>query len=554
MIIRTVLALLLLTGSLAAQPFPHGVVSSAEPLASEAGAAVLRAGGNAADAAVTTFFMLAVTYPQAGNLGGGGFYLVRTAEGDVEALDFREKAPAAAHRDMYLDAAGEHDPDMSQLGALAAGVPGSVAGVWAFHRKHGTRPWAELLAPAITAARDGFAMPRELAAGLNGNRRYFARFGSTGFIAPGDSIWETGDLFRQPDLATTLERIAERGPAGFYQGETAAHIIATMQRLGGRITEADLSAYQPVWRQPAHTTFRGDDIWMMPLPSSGSLVLTQVLKFLEPYDLAGMGPASAEFLHLMAEAQRRAFADRNRWLGDPDFVGVPMAGLVHADYLKDRWAGFNPGAATPSSQVGAGDAPAYESPETTHFSVVDRDGMAVGITTTLNGTFGGFAEVRGAGFLLNNEMDDFTAKPGAPNMFGLVMGEANAIAPGKRMLSSMVPTIVARDGHIRMVLGAAGGPRIITAVLHGYLNGAVFGMDAEAAVAAPRFHHQHLPDRISADPGWIPPAVAARLEGMGHRVVETAGPTSRAHFIFVRADGARVGAADPRGYGASAGH
>lgn len=538
-----------------AQTFQHAVVSSADPLASDVGAQVLKDGGNAVDAAVATFFTLAVTYPQAGNLGGGGFMVVRLADGTTAALDFREVAPAAATRDMYLDGSGAALPALSQRGALASGVPGSVRGLYDAHRRYGSKPWSELLQPAIRTAEAGYAMPAGLASALNSAGSRLREHGAASFLPPAGERWAAGDAFTQPDLANTLRRIAELGPGGFYEGETADKLIRTLSERGGIMTHADLANYKAVWREPATTSFQGFDLIMMPLPSSGSMVVSQVLGMISHLDLAAMGPHSPEFLHVLTEAERRSFADRNHHLGDPDHVSIPYDALLNRPYLDHRWSTFEPGHATPSSDVSHGTPTVYtESPETTHFSVVDASGNAVAITTTLNGSFGSYVEVAGAGFLMNNEMDDFSIKPGTPNMFGLLGTDANSIAPGKRMLSSMTPTIVVKNSQVQMVLGAAGGPRIITAVLHGFLNGAVFGMTAEQAVAAKRFHHQHIPDELSIEPGTLTEEQRFRLQMMGHTLSELGGGGSRAHFIFVHPDGRREGAADPRGYGSSSGY
>lgn len=538
-----------------AQTFEHAAVSSADPLASDVGAQVLKDGGNAVDAAVATFFTLAVTYPQAGNLGGGGFMVLRLADGTTATLDFREVAPAAAHRNMYVDGSGAAQTALSQRGALASGVPGSVRGLYDAHRRYGSKPWSELLQPAIRTADAGYAMPAGLASSLNSAGSRLREHGATSFLPPAGERWAAGDAFVQTDLANTLRRIAELGPGGFYEGETADALIATLSERGGIMTHADLANYKAIWREPATTSYKGYDLIMMPLPSSGSMVVSQVLGMISHLDLAAMGPNSPEYVHVLAEAERRAFADRNVHLGDPDHITISYPDLLTRDYLNSRWSSFHPGHATPSSDVSHGTPTASaESPETTHFSVVDASGNAVAITTTLNGSYGSYVEIAGAGFLMNNEMDDFSIKPGTPNMFGLLGTEANAIAPGKRMLSSMTPTIVVKDDDVRMVLGAAGGPRIITSVLHGFLNGAVFGMSAEEAVAAKRFHHQHLPDELSIEAGALTEAQLYRLNMMGHQTSALGGGGSRVHFIFIHPDGRREGAADPRGYGTSSGY
>jgi gamma-glutamyltranspeptidase/glutathione hydrolase len=554
MIIKRLFLALLLTGPVHAQVFDRAVVVSAEPLASTVGAEVMRDGGNAVDAAVSTFFMLAVTYPQAGNLGGGGFLVLRLADGTVAALDFREVAPAAATRDMYLDESGSPQPALSQRGALASGVPGSVRGLYEAHRRYGSKPWAELLEPAIRTADAGYALPAGLADALNGAAARLREHGATSFLAPPGRRWEPGDVWTQPDLARTLRRIAERGPDGFYAGETADAVVETLSERGGLLTHDDLRRYVPVWRTPATVAYGAHELIMMPLPSSGSLVIGQVLGMAGNADLSTLAPDSPAFIHRIAEAERRAFADRNWHLGDPDFVRVPVAGLLDSTYLAQRFADFHPDRATPSAAVQHGTPPrVVESPETTHFSVVDSAGNAVALTTTLNGSFGSYVEARGAGFLMNNEMDDFSIKPGARNMFGLTGASANAIEPGKRMLSSMTPTIVLEKGELRMVLGAAGGPRIITTVLQNFLNGTAHGMDAQETVAYPRFHHQHLPEELSVEPGLLTPEAEASLQGMGHTLKPTPGANSRAHILFIRRDGKRHGAPDPRGYGTAAG-
>lgn len=533
-----------------AQTFQKAAVVSADPMASQVGADVMARGGNAVDAAVATFFMLAVTYPEAGNLGGGGFLLVRTASGEVAALDFREMAPLRAHRDMYLDSTGTGRTDWSQRGPLASGVPGSVKGMAEAHGRYGSMPWRDLLAPAIRTASDGYVVPAGLASSLNAAANRLREHGATSFLKADGSAWVEGDLFRQPDLAQTLKRIADEGPQEFYTGRTASLIDATMRRLGGILTTDDLSAYRAIWRTPMSTEWRGHTLHQMPLPSSGAVVIPQVLRFIDPYDLSELGQGSAGTVHLLTEAFRRSFADRNQHLGDPDFVGVPMTGLLQPGYLADRWSDFDPGHASQSADITAG---APEPAETTHYSVIDADGMAVAVTTTLNGSYGSYVEVAGGGFLLNNEMDDFSIQPGVPNLFGLVGTEANAVAPGKRMLSSMSPTIVEMNGHVRMVLGAAGGPRIITAVVQIFLNGVVYGQSAADAIAFGRFHHQHLPDRITADRGFLDEDTRYRLRMMGH-TVESGPFSSKAHILFVNRDGSIEAAADPRGYGSGAGH
>ena len=558
---RWALAILLLTAAIgpAGTVPPHdlvargkqGAVATAEPHATEVGLRVLQEGGNAVDAAVAVALTLAVTHPQAGNLGGGGFLLIRMADGKTTALDFREKAPAAASRDMFLKADGTVDDDKAQFGAAAAGVPGSPAGLLRALALFGSKPLAALAAPAIRLAKDGIPVDQFLAADLHGHRRVLGRFPSTKAIFfRGDTTLQQGDLLVQPDLAKTLERLVADGAAGFYGGETARLIAAQMQKDGGLITAADLAAYAAAERQPVVGTYRGLEIVGMPPPSSGGIALQQMLNLLEPYDVRGLGFGSSAHLHLLTEVMRRAFADRARWLGDPDFYQVPVAGLISRDYAATLRAGIR---TDKKSEVVAGVPPgAKESDDTTHFSIVDAAGNAVACTTTINATFGSGLVVEGAGFLLNDEMDDFSAKPGAPNMFGLVGGAANAIAPGKRMLSSMTPTIVVQDGKVRCVLGAPGGSRIITGVLQVLLNVVDFGMGIELAVRAPRVHHQWKPEHLSYEPLALSTDVRAALAAMGHTFAREPMWIARVHAIEVRPDGERVAAADPRGGGSAA--
>jgi gamma-glutamyltranspeptidase/glutathione hydrolase len=527
-----------------------GAVVSAHPLATQVGLDVLRAGGNAIDAAVATFLALAVVHPQAGNLGGGGFLLVRMADGRTLALDFRECAPAAAHRDMYLRADGSVDEDRSRYGALAAGVPGSPAGLVAVLDAFGSKPLLELAAPAIALARAGFVVDHFLADDLAEARPLLARFPSSAEVfLPGGTPPGIGARLVQRDLAATLERFASEGNAGFYAGETARRIVAQMQASGGLITAADLAAYAPRARAPLRGRYRGHEILAMPPPSSGGVGLLQMLNLLEPYDLASLGFGSSRALHLTAEAMRRAYADRARWLGDSDFQPVPVDGLVGKEYAETLRASLRTDRV---SDVAPGRPPgAPEGDHTTHLSVVDAAGNAVACTTTINSSFGCGLVVEGAGFLLNNEMDDFSAKPGVPNQFGLLGGTANAIEPGKRMLSSMTPTIVVHQDRVRLVLGSPGGGRIINTVLQVLLNVLDYGMQLPAAVAAPRVHHQWRPDLLYAEPLAVPADVRANLEQLGHRLAPFAS-IGRCQAIAVEPDGTRTAAADPRSGGAAA--
>ncbi|HEX8299938.1 MAG TPA: gamma-glutamyltransferase [Rubricoccaceae bacterium] len=524
----------------------RGMVVSAERHASEAGVAAMRAGGNAIDAAVATGFALGVTFPVAGNVGGGGFLVVRFPDGTATTLDFRETAPAAATRDMFLDSTGTFVPARSQIGALAAGVPGSVAGLVEAHARWGRLPLADVLAPAVALAERGYPLSRDEAARLNAFRTPFSAFPSTARAFVPTSPYAEGDTLRQPDLAAVLLRIRDAGRDGFYTGETARLIAAEMERNGGLITLADLAAYRPVERPPVVGTYRGHRVIAMGPPSSGGIALLQMLASVEPFDVRALGFNSSATVHLTGEAMRRAYADRAEWLGDPDFVRVPVAGLLDSAYVRSRMATFDPARMTPSDTVSAG-APPHESDQTTHYSVVDADGTAVSVTTTLNGAYGSGLVVGGAGFLLNNEMDDFAAAPGVPNQFGLVGTDANAVAPGKRMLSSMTPTIVeGPDGRLRLVVGSPGGGRIITTVFEAILNVVDHGMTISEAVAAPRIHHQWRPDVLFAERGALARDVSDALRARGWTVAEEAGHWSRADAVLVACD-ATEAAVDPSG-------
>lgn len=498
---------------------PAAMVVTDAPIATDVGAAIMRAGGNAVDAAVAVAFALAVVYPEAGNIGGGGFLVARLADGTAVALDFREKAPLAAQRDMFLDAAGELT-DRSLLGHLASGVPGAVMGLWEAHSRFGTRPWRELVEPAIQLAEDGFVVDRELAASVSGAADRLGRFdASAALFLPGGAPIAEGSRWRNPDLGLVLRRIAASGPAGFYEGETADLIVAEMQRGGGIITHEDLRRYRAEWRTPVDFTYRGHRILSMPPASSGGIALATIANVLEGYPLDRLGWHSAATLHLTAEAMRRAFADRNYFLGDPAFVQFPQQMLTSASYAARLRASIDRNRATPSVHVRPGAMDQMEPYHTTHFSVVDAHGNAVALTTTINGLYGSGVTVAGAGIVMNNQMDDFTAKPGTPNMFGLVQGEANAIEPGKRMLSAMTPTIVLdRDGGVLMVTGARGGPRIISAVFQVISNVIDHGMDVGAAVHAPRIHHQHLPDILYYEQNGLADERIAALRALGHDV------------------------------------
>jgi gamma-glutamyltranspeptidase/glutathione hydrolase len=538
----------------------HGMVVSTDTYASEVGVGILRAGGNAVDAAVATAFALAVVNPEAGNIGGGGFLLLRLADGRAAALDFRERAPRGSTRDMYLDANGQLT-NGSVEGHRAVGVPGTVAGLWEAHRRYGSLPWADLVAPAIRLA-EGIVIRERLARSLVMIGTKLNDFPATARIfLPAGRVLGVGDTFVQRDLAETLRRIQRAGRDGFYAGRTADLFTAEMRRGGGLITRADLAGYQPAWREPIRFTYRGDTVLSMPPSSSGGVTLAMIAGILEGYDLGKLQWHSPRHIHLLTEAFRRAYADRNAALGDPDFVPMPLARLTSPEYAAERRATISLGRATPSREVGPGASAPAENPHTTHFSIVDSAGNAVAVTTTINSFYGIRAVVAGAGFLLNNEMDDFSAKPGSPNQFGLVQGEPNAIAPGKRPLSAMSPTIVlTREGRLPLVLGSPGGSTIITNVFQNLSNVLDFGMGVQRAVGVPRIHHQHLPDEIGYEPGSLTAETLAALQAMGHTVKVRGSPDAAYPYIgdiqaiLVRPDGVREGARDPRRGGAAIGY
>ncbi|MFZ5926109.1 MAG: gamma-glutamyltransferase [Acidobacteriota bacterium] len=494
----------------------HSMVVAQEPLAADAGADVLKQGGNAIDAAVAVAFALAVTHPSAGNLGGGGFLLARFADGRTAFIDFREMAPLAASRDMYLGPDGKLTED-SLIGWRAAAVPGTVRGLELAHRKYGTKPWAELLQPAIRLAAGGVTLSYAEARSLCGARARLGRFEESRRIFLKDgACYEPGELLRQPELARTLERIARHGARDFYEGETARILAEEMRKHGGLVTLEDLRGYRAVEREPLRGSYRGYTIHTAPLPSSGGIGILQMLAMLEGtgYEKSGLGSAAS--LHWIAEVMRRYFADRAQYLGDSDFAHVPVRGLLDRAYIASRRASIRPDRATPSAELGAG-RPAQESEDTTHFNVIDAQGNAVALTYTINNSYGSAVTAPRLGFLLNNEMDDFAAQPGKPNMFGLIQGEANAIAPRKRPLSAMTPTIVEKDGRLVMALGAPGGPRIISGVLQVLLHVMDFGADIQRAVDQPRIHHQWMPDRLYHEPG-LSPDTLEHLRERGHQL------------------------------------
>lgn len=538
-----------------AKSYENGIVVSAEKHASQVGKQIMQQGGNAVDAAVAVQFALAVTEPRAGNIGGGGFMVLHMTDGTSTALDFRERAPGKASKNMFIKN-GEYQPDLSRRSALASGVPGVVDGMIKALERYGNLPLETVIAPAIKLAREGYRLTWLQAQDINDKVDEFKKYrSSTKYFTKKDGTpYKEGDLFIQKDLAKTLDRISRMGRDGFYSGITADQIVAEMERQGGIISYSDLKNYESKWRDPVKTSFNGYDLHIMPPPSSGSIAIAQMLTMLEDYNLKKLGFNSAKYIHLITEVMRRAFADRAHFLGDPDFVNIPQSELLTENYNQQRMESFKWDKASSSDDISHGDPiQVKESTETTHFSIVDSDGNAVAVTTTLNGSFGNKLAVDGAGFLLNNEMDDFTAQPGEPNMFGLIQGKANAVAPKKRMLSSMSPTIVTKNDSTRMVLGAAGGPRIITATFHNFLNMAVFGMEPQKANSAPRFHHQWMPDKLYYEEYGLSPDTKEKLKEWGHTMSVTGG-VGRAHTIYVDEQGLKYGAPDPRGDGAAEGY
>ena len=531
---------------------PHGMVVAQEARAARIGVAVLKDGGNAVDAAVAVGFAMAVTYPRAGNLGGGGFMVIHRPGRDPEAIDYRETAPAATTREVFLDAQGEADPNKSRESGLGVGVPGTVAGLALAHRQSGSGKFslADLIAPAIRLARDGIPVEDDTADSLAEVTERLARWPSTAKIFLRDgAVLQPGDRLIQTDLAATLETIAREGPRAFYTGPIAEQIAAAVRDAGGLMTRADLESYQPVLRRPVRGSYRGYDIVSMPPPSSGGVHLVQMLNILEGYDLRALGPDSPDALHLMIETMKRAYADRAVFLGDPDSVKVPVAGLTSKRYADKLRAAIDRAKARPSADIRLGDPAPPEGDNTTHFSVVDRDGNAVANTYTLNLSYGLGLVAEGTGVLLNNELDDFAAKPNAPNAYGLVGFDANAPGPAKRPLSSMTPTIVLKDGNPVLVTGSPGGSRIITAVLQMIVNVIDHGMTVAQATSSPRVHHQWLPDRVFVEPG-IPDTTRQALEARGHTVMQTR-PFGAVNSVAVTPEGL-IGAADSRTRGALA--
>ena len=499
-----------------------GMVVSAHPLSSRIGISILQKGGNAIDAAVATEFALSVCYPEAGNIGGGGFMLIRTSDGNTDVIDYREKAPSHASRDMYLDKSGNVTEGLSTDTHLASGVPGTVDGMLNAHSKYGKLPFKEVIQPAIDLAEKGFPVTKRQAADLNANRILFIGRNVFRPAFVKDSLWKEGDILIQSSLAETLKRIRDYGRDGFYSGRTARLLVREMKRANGIISEQDLNEYRSVSRVPLTTDYKGYKIITVPPPSSGGIILIQLLKMIEPYPVKEWGFNSSQTIHLMVEAERRAFADRSEYPGDPDFVKIPVGQLVSRKYLLNRMSDFNKNRASLSLEIMPGSPEGYASEETTHYSVVDDAGNAVAATTTLNNSFGNSIVVDSAGFILNNQMDDFSVKPGFPNMYGLVGGEANSVQPGKRMLSSMTPSIVEKEGKLFLVLGSPGGSTIPTTVFQVIVNVLDFGMSIGQAVNAGRFHHQWLPDWISFEKDAIDSISSKKLTDMGHILKERA--------------------------------
>ena len=526
---------------------PHAMVVSAKEEASQIGLAILKKGGNAFDAMIATELALAVAYPNAGNIGGGGFMVYRLGSGERGALDYREKAPAKAHRDMYLDKNGKVIADKSTLGALAVGVPGTIAGIFEVYQKFGSLPIGELIQPAIDLARKGVLIT-ELQANSYMNKNVELIKQANNYVTPFENGWKAGERFKYEELAQTLERIRDNGSYEFYNGETAKRIVSYVQELGGILSLDDLKNYRAQWRKPITFTYKDYIISSMPLPSSGGICLAQILKSVEPYNIGQYPHNGEQYIQLLVEAERRAYADRAYYMGDADFVKVPTQQLLSPDYLKERMSSFSWDKASKSTEIAHGKIVGYESDETTHYSIVDRFGNAVAVTTTLNTNYGSKVYVKGGGFFLNNQMDDFSIKPGEPNTYGLVGSEKNAIAPNKRMLSSMSPTIIEKEGKLFMVIGTPGGSTIITSVLQCFLNVAEYGMTMQQSVSKPRFHHQWVPDDVMYEPKGFAPEVIAHLKAKGYKPrEENFVIIGKVDAILVQPDGTLEGGADPRG-------
>ena len=536
---------LLILGCSNPKPIKGAVVSAREE-ASAIGVAIMKQGGTAFDAMIATDLALTVCYPNAGNISGGGFAVYRTNGGDIGSLDFREKAPLGASSDMYLDEEGNVIPNKSTLGGLAVGVPGTVAGLVALHEKFGTLPWKTLVQPAIDLARKGYVVTPKQEQSFKSKKDDFIAVNGPETLYAQD--FEAGDRVQNLALAETLERIAKFGKAGFYQGPVADDLVARVQETGGIITHEDLLTYEPVWRDPIQFKYKDLMLYAMGPPSSGGICLGQIMKMIEPYDVGQYEHNSLQAMQVIVEAERRSYADRSLYLGDPDFVKIPKDSLLDSNYLSKRMRSFTFEKATKSSDIAPGTIQWEESEETTHYSIVDPQGNAIAVTTTLNGSYGSKVFVEKGGYFLNNEMDDFSSKPGVPNMFGLIGGKANAIAPQKRMLSAMTPTIVEKNGKLAMVVGTPGGSTIITSVLQTILNVYEFDMDVQSAVASPRFHHQWLPDVVVFEPGLFDPSLIKSLQAKAYDIKEEYSRIiGRVDAIQVSESGEITTGADPRG-------
>ncbi|KAA1243988.1 gamma-glutamyltransferase [Aquimarina sp. RZ0] len=524
----------------------NAMVVSARKEASRIGKDILQKGGTAFDAMIATEMALAVAYPYAGNLGGGGFMVYRKATGETGAIDYREKAPLAASKDMYLDEQGNPIPEKSQVGSLAVGVPGTIAGIFEVHKKFGTLPMEELLAPAAALADTGYTITQKQKKRLDTHRDLFIKTNSDTILYA--KLYKAHDTVKNKELATTLRRIIKNGRDEFYKGETGKKMVSYIQSKGGIITMEDLAKYEAKWRNPVEFTYKDLNVISMSPPSSGGVCLAQIMKMIEPFNVQTYGHNSLTSIQIITEAERRAYADRSFYLGDPDFVKIPMDTLISKTYASERMKGFNLEKATLSSDISHGNIPGYESEETTHYSIIDQFGNAISVTTTLNGAYGSKLYVPELGFFLNNEMDDFSAKPGTPNMFGLIGAEANAIAPQKRMLSSMTPTIVEKNNKLWMSVGTPGGSTIITSVLQTILNVYEYNMTMQDAVNAARFHHQWLPDVIVFEPNSFDQQILDRLENKGYKInVEKSVIIGKVDGILVLPDGTLEGGADKRG-------
>ena len=521
-----------------------GLVVSAHPLASEAGAKMMKMGGNAYDAVIATQLALAVVYPQAGNIGGGGFLVGVKNNGEKFTIDFRETAPEKASKDMYLDKKGNANTDLSQNGRLAVGIPGSVAGYFAT-LKYAKLPMEKLIQPAIDLAEQGFSITEREANLLNHQMQFFDQHNTNKTVFQKTTPWKQGDILVQKELAATLKLIQKEGAKGFYEGKTAELLVAEMKRGNGIITLNDLKNYKVIERKPLAFNYKGNEVVSMPLPSSGGILLAQMLKMASFENLENHAQNSTQAVQIMVEAERRAFADRAEYMGDPEFIQDQTARLISEEYLKNRWKSFNKNAATPSSEVGKIIAQPKESTETTHISIVDKDGNAVAVTTTLNGLYGSKVVVSGAGFFLNNEMDDFSVKPGVPNMFGAVGGEANSIKPGKRMLSSMTPTIVLKNGKPYIIVGTPGGTTIPTSVFQSIVDVLDFKLSPNMTINSPKFHHQWLPETVMVEKNF-PESTISDLEKLKYKI-ERISQLGRTEMIVIDEKGSAVAVADGRG-------